>query len=286
VPIEVIQKHAIPLDKIHAGKPILAYDGAEYTGRFEQPVNHAIKVLIPGAAGANYETRTSEFLKSAGLVRVLTNNCAVNQSVDRVFHITRVTRFSDESASELASAPPSTVAVTKAPRPQPKGLKARYQPFGVTNGATDKLGVDASDNDEDVDMAEAPPLQSGSAAGAKSDTPKKAAKKRKHGDVEKATPNKEEAVSTPVKKPKKARVDSSNIKAADSSAAKPVKQTPIAPPTLPSSAKTAASLEASQSSPAKKSKKSKSKDSASVKTKMPPKVTPVLPPTVPNMKSS
>ncbi|KAK3290687.1 uncharacterized protein B0H64DRAFT_54118 [Chaetomium fimeti] len=55
VPIEVIQKHAIPLDKVHAGKAIFAHEGNEYTGQFEEPVNHAIKVLIPGKTGTNYE---------------------------------------------------------------------------------------------------------------------------------------------------------------------------------------------------------------------------------------
>jgi hypothetical protein len=56
VPIEVIQKHAIPFDKIHAGEPILTHGGADYTAHFEQAADHAIKVLIPGKTGTNYET--------------------------------------------------------------------------------------------------------------------------------------------------------------------------------------------------------------------------------------
>jgi len=177
-------------------------------------------------------------------------------------------RFGEDGDSELAS------AATSVARPQPKGLKARYQPFGVANGTTGNLGVDASGDDEDVEMTQAPPLLSGS-AGAKSDTPK-AAKKRKHGDVEKATPNKEAAVSTPAKKSKKARVDSSSAQAVEPLASKAVKQTPIVPPVPPTSAKAAASLE----------KKSKKKGPASSETKKPSKVTPVLPPAVPSMKSS
>ena len=198
---------------------------------------------------------------------MLADTQTVNQSVDRVLHITRVMRFGEDGDSELAS------AATSVARPQPKGLKARYQPFGV-NGTKGSLGVDASGDDEDVEMTQAPPLLSGSA-----DTPK-VAKKRKHGDVEKATPNKEAAVSTPAKKSKKARVDSSNTPAVEPLPSKAVKQTPIVPPVPPTSAKTAAPLEPSQSSSTKKSKKTSSE------TKKPSKVTPVLPPAVPGMKSS
>jgi len=60
VPIEVVQKHAIPLDKVHAGKAIFSHEGTDYTGQFEEPVSHAIKVMIPGKTGTNYETRKSE----------------------------------------------------------------------------------------------------------------------------------------------------------------------------------------------------------------------------------
>ncbi|KAH6623564.1 hypothetical protein F5144DRAFT_623487 [Chaetomium tenue] len=82
VPIEVIQKHAIPLDKVHAGKAIFAHEGSEYTGQFEEPVNHAIKVLIPGKTGTSYE--------------------AHSQSVDRVLHITRDTTSTPVKKSKKA----------------------------------------------------------------------------------------------------------------------------------------------------------------------------------------
>ncbi|KAK4032350.1 hypothetical protein C8A01DRAFT_41209 [Parachaetomium inaequale] len=249
VPIEVIQKHAIPLDKVHTGKSIFAHEGADYTGHFEETVNHAIKVLIPGKTGSNYET--------------------LKQPVDRVLHITRVTRFGDDTETELAAAAVTPTVVAKAPRPQPKGLKARYQAFGVPNGAS-SVGIDASDNDEDVEMAQAPPLD------AKSDT--KAAKKRKHGDVEK-TSNQDEAASTPIKKAKKARVDSSSTKAVEPSPAKAAKQTPIAPPPIPPATKAVVPSEPAQSAPKKTKGKGKSKkDAASAEkasdSKKPTKVTP------------
>jgi hypothetical protein len=182
----------------------------------------------------------------------------VNQSVDRSLHITRVTRFAEEREAEIAAAAASP-ATTKPPRPQPKGLKPRYQPFGVTNGGASNVEQDSSDNDEDVEMAPAPPLLTESA---KSDTPKKAAKKRKHGDVEKGTPDKEEPAAKSAKKSKKARVDSK--KAVESEPAE------VAEEPEPAVKK------------AKGKDKSKKKESASA----PAKVTPILPPAGPGMKST
>ncbi|KAK4143039.1 DNA-directed RNA polymerase I, subunit RPA34.5, partial [Dichotomopilus funicola] len=249
VPIEVVQKQVIPLDKVHTGKSIFAHDGADYTGHFEEPINHAIKLLIPGKTGANYET--------------------LDHSVDRVMHITRVTRFDQEAKSDAVSAVAavSSPAITGAPRPQPKGLKARYRPFGATKGN------DESTEEEDVQMGDAPVLSS------KTDTPKVvAAKKRKHGDVEKATPKKEESTSTP-KKSKKARVNGSSLAREDK---------------LEAPVTVAHTLSAS--SETRSAKKSKSKDKSQTtdspapvqKPKGPqkaPKITPVPPPVIPGVTS-
>lgn len=197
--------------------------------------------------------------------KLFTDSRTDSQSVDRVLHITRVTRFGEEGETEPGLIAAPTTLVTQAPRPQPKNLKARYQPFGVANGSAGPIGVDAWD-DEDVEMTQAPPLN------AKSTTPKKAAKKRKHGDVEKGSATPQDTVSTPVKKPKKARVESSNIEQADPSPAK------------------AAKVTASEPSSVKKPKgKDKSKKKAAAgepsEFKKPAKVTPILPPAIPGVKS-
>lgn len=189
----------------------------------------------------------------------------VSHSVDRVFHITRTTLFDEdqETQADSISAPPAVFAQA---RPQPKGLKARYQPFGV------KVKIeDASDEDvDDVEMTQAPPLKD-----ATSDTPKKAAKKRKHGDVEKGTPSKEETTATPAKKSKKPRVDSSK------------KQTPIAPPSIPpvDNAKPAKAAATPDVSSTKKSKSKKKDAEAKSSVKTPAKVTPIPPP-IPGSKST
>ncbi|KAK3305787.1 DNA-directed RNA polymerase I subunit RPA34.5-domain-containing protein [Chaetomium strumarium] len=277
VPIEVIQKHTIPFEKIHAGQPILAHEGADYTGHFEEAANHAIKVLIPGKTGTNYET--------------------LNEHVSQVFHITRVTRFNGDEKTQptpAATAAPRPV-VANAPRPQPKGLKARYQPFGVSNGGNGEVGLgQSSDSEEDVEMTQAPALLTNAVSDAKADTPKQAAKKRKLGDVEKGTPSQGDASITPAKKSKKARVDDSIKKGTEAVSTKAIRQTPIAPPPVPSVvAKAAASPAPAPSSSARKSKKDKGKkkDSASAentggsKKPVPAKVTPILPPAVPGVKS-
>ncbi|KAK4131404.1 hypothetical protein BT67DRAFT_436281 [Trichocladium antarcticum] len=237
VPIEVIQKHAIPLDKVHAGKSIFSHEGGEYTGAFEETVNHAIKVLVPGKGGNRYET--------------------ANQTVDRVFHVTRVTRFGEDDEGQPSLPATSATVTSKAPRPQPKGLRARYHPFGVTSGSVGNAGADESDSDQYVKMVRAPPLT-------KAATPKKAAKKRKHGDVEKGTPDLEEVAATPAKKSKKARTD------------KAAKQAAPDPPQTDTTSAVKKS----------KSKDKTKKDSASTGTKKPKKITPVPPPAIPTSKST
>lgn len=56
VPIEVIQKQAIPLDKMQSGKPFLTHNGYDYTGAFEDPSTvRTIKLLIPAKTANEYE---------------------------------------------------------------------------------------------------------------------------------------------------------------------------------------------------------------------------------------
>lgn len=191
----------------------------------------------------------------------------MDHSVDRVMHITRVTRFDQEAKSDAISAVSavSSPAITGAPRPQPKGLKARYQAFGTVKGS------DEFAEDEDVQMGNAPALPV--------NTPKAAPpKKRKHNDVEKATPKQEESTSTPVKS-KKARVNGSSL----------AKEEKIEAPVTVAHTSSASS----ETRPAKKSKsKDKSKKTeppAPVQNLKGPqkvlKVTPVPPPFIPGVSS-
>ncbi|KAK3385026.1 DNA-directed RNA polymerase I subunit RPA34.5-domain-containing protein [Podospora didyma] len=259
VPVEVIQQHSVPLDKLQAGKPMFAHDGADYTGEFQEAAGHTIKVFIPASSGKKYKM--------------------IEEPLDQVLHIKRVTRFGDESTQPPAALPP--VLSSKPPRAQPKGLKPRNFPIGVPGGITGKIGTDTtSDSSEDVEMSQAPPFPSST------ETPKNAAKKRKHEVIEKGTPDKG-APSASAKKTKKARVDSSAAPS-QGTPAKPVKQTPIAPPQIPSTTPTdsvkkpSSRKDKSVETPAKSSqfKTINNLKSASKK------VTPVLPPVIPSMKST
>lgn len=56
LPIEVIQKHPIPLDKIQSGKSFVAHNGDDYNGAFEDASTvHTIKLLIPSKEGNQYQ---------------------------------------------------------------------------------------------------------------------------------------------------------------------------------------------------------------------------------------
>ncbi|KAK3376708.1 DNA-directed RNA polymerase I subunit RPA34.5-domain-containing protein [Lasiosphaeria ovina] len=261
VPIEVIQEQSLPLDKMRDGKTIFSHNGAEYSGDLQEAMDHTIKVFIPGEAGQKYES--------------------LQRPIDRVLHIKRVTHFNMEGESALLAAAP------KLPRPQPEGLKVRYRPIGISDGADGKTGTGASspESDNDVEMTQAPP------AGISSETPEKKTKKRKHDVVDKGTPGLEDSTSASATKTKKARVGQSKAAAASqgSTPAKTIKQTPVVPPTVPSvngnSASARKAVIAKEKNVETPSKSSQSKTITGPKSDS-KKVTPVHPPSVPGMKSA
>lgn len=143
---------------------------------------------------------------------------AVNGSVDQIMHLKRVTQFSEGGESLLSLTQTTHTPSTARPaRQQPPNLKARFQPFGV-NGSNGEMAPPPSSRNEDVDMEDAPPPSS-------QKTPAKEAEKKNKRKHEAETPK---AEST--KKSKKAKIE----KEPPSSAIKPIKQTPIAPPSIPS----------------------------------------------------
>ena len=216
----------------------------------------------------------------------------MKRPIDQVVHIKRVTRFTQDSDSQKGPvAVPGSSVAPKGPRPQPKGLKARYQPLGAPPAPMGKIGVDASsDSDEDVAMFQAPPLP-GFGAPATSEAPKLGHKKRTHRTVEHSTLVQEGADSTSAMNSKKARTEvngGSESITTDSSARKVTKQTPIVPPSVPT--KNGASLSKARlpaSSPVPTSALDKLPStqplpSSSVNGLK--KVTPVLPPVIPGLK--
>lgn len=181
--------------------------------------------------------------------------------------IRRITKLGAPTAT-----PASVGSTTKVARPQPKGLKARFQPLGVSSDMG-TLGLDAEDED-DVEMYDAPDTGSTPKASKKtgkstkdSTEPKQSASKskkskRKHSvsedeDAAAAEQLLEESVSA-VTKSKKQKTASLGSPDLGSEPALPaLRQTFVAPPPVPGSS---ATVDAA-STPAKKAKKSKTSKS-------------------------
>ncbi len=181
--------------------------------------------------------------------------------------IRRITQIGATTAT-----PASVGSTTKVPRPQPKGLKARFQPLGVSSDMG-TLGLDTDDED-DVEMQDAPATGSTPKASQKtgkstkdSADPKQSASKskkskRKHSisddeDAAAAEQLMEESVSA-VTKSKKQKTASRGSPDLGSEPALPaLRQTFVAPPPIPGSSATADAA----STPAKKAKKTKTSKS-------------------------
>ncbi|KAK2015460.1 DNA-directed RNA polymerase I subunit [Colletotrichum eremochloae] len=137
IPINVVEKLQIPMDKAQNGDAIFKHNSEDYTVGFDVG-STAVQLLIPNKKGTRYEQ--------------------ASQKVDKVLHVKRVTQL---IGSEPRAPRPSQ---PNAARPQPPGLKARFHPIGVSDDTPlGSIGFDASpDSDEDVDMAPAPALPSSS----------------------------------------------------------------------------------------------------------------------------
>ncbi|KAK1968396.1 DNA-directed RNA polymerase I subunit [Colletotrichum sublineola] len=137
IPINVVEKLQIPMDKAQNGDAIFKHNSEDYTVGFDIG-STAVQLLIPNKKGTRYEQ--------------------ASQKVDKVLHVKRVTQL---IGSEPRAPRPSQ---PNAARPQPPGLKARFHPIGVSDDTPlGSIGFDASpDSDEDVDMAPAPALPSSS----------------------------------------------------------------------------------------------------------------------------
>ncbi|KAK3321591.1 DNA-directed RNA polymerase I subunit RPA34.5-domain-containing protein [Apodospora peruviana] len=249
IPIEVIQKHAIPLAKVQSGQAIFSHNGDDYNAMFEEAsVSHSIKVIIPSNKLGQFETS--------------------KRPIDQALHLKKVTRFAQGGIINQ----PAPAITAKAPRPQPKGLKARFAPIGASDAPMGKIGAsENSESDEDVEMSQVPLLlpSSGSV-----ETPGTKTKKRKHAAAEK--PGAETPASSKKSK-KKARVDALGTPAAgtqDSASKKAAKETPIASP-IPVNGESSSQVPNS----------SQPKTINGVKSAL-KKETPILPPSIPGMRSS
>ncbi|KAL7951508.1 DNA-directed RNA polymerase I subunit [Trichoderma barbatum] len=238
VPISVIENIEIPMDRSQLGNRVFSHDGQDYGVSFDTiSTKSSIQILIPSASDSKYQP--------------------ARQQIHQTMHIKRIANLGGAAASSVGPAP------RRPARPQPKGLRARYQPFGV-NTPMGNIGADAP-GDEDVDMADAPAaVATPKSANKEKKKSKKDDAKKKEADVaasnvadaksskadrkgkRKHTTSEDDAITaedqlreeiqsaeTKSKKQKTARASSPDLGAELPSTAK--KQTPIAPPAIPSS---------------------------------------------------
>ncbi|KID98233.1 RNA polymerase I, subunit RPA34.5, partial [Metarhizium majus ARSEF 297] len=263
VPISVVQNMEIPMNQSRSGDSIFSHDGEDYGISMDSMTpKSSIQILIPSSDGTRYQS--------------------ASRPIDQVMQVKKITQLGQGSGAT------SSVGPTPKPpaRQQPEGLKARYQPYGVTS-PMGQIGVDASFHiEDDTEMADAPApaIPSGSAQ-SKSD--KKEKKRKEKG--ESGTPRKgkrkhvsseDDAVAateqlmgenlsaeTKTKKQKTERVGSPDLGSdAPPSSAVSKKQTLLVPPAIPGS------------TPSSKSKPSKSKPETPASK---PRVTAVPVPQVP-----
>ncbi|KAM0257601.1 hypothetical protein ACHAQJ_004301 [Trichoderma viride] len=239
VPISVIQNLEIPMDQSQLGDRIFSHEGQDYGLSFDTMTpKSSIQILIPSASDSKYQP--------------------ARQQIDQTMHIKRITSLGGAATSTAGPAP------RRAPRPQPKGLRARYQPFGV-NTPMGNIGADAPE-DEDVEMGEAPETmatpksakkdkkskkedvkQSKSKGTVGAETPDAKSSKTDRKGKRKHTISEDDAfaaaeqlrkesdsVETKSKKQKVTRATSPDLGSELPLTSK--KQTPIAPPAIPSSA--------------------------------------------------
>ncbi|KAF5660739.1 hypothetical protein FHETE_8799 [Fusarium heterosporum] len=230
VPISVVQNLEIPMNQSRSSDKLFSHDGDDYGISFESIAPKGnIQIVIPSSDGSQYRQTPKQ--------------------IDQVMQVKKITQLGANSSVGPVPKP--------APRAQPAGLKARYQPIGVNEP------MNNDDDQDDVEMAEAPVL---SAKTSKKDKKRKTKetsdKKQKKGqsvpepteetvtpdtrkNKRKLTASEEDAAAVVeqlqqeakaanrAKKQKTDRVGSPDL-GSEPASTNAKKQTPVLPPTLPS----------------------------------------------------
>ncbi|KAF5659163.1 hypothetical protein FDENT_13978 [Fusarium denticulatum] len=124
VPISVVQNLEIPMNQSQSTDKLFSHNGEDYGVSFESIAHKGnIQIMIPSDR-PQYQP--------------------VTKQIDQVMQVKKITQLG--STKSVAPVP------KPAPRAQPAGLRARYQPIGV-NEPMGSIG-----DDEDVEMGDAPIL--------------------------------------------------------------------------------------------------------------------------------
>ncbi|KAG5928782.1 hypothetical protein E4U42_008037 [Claviceps africana] len=247
VPISVVQNMEIPMNQSNRDDRVFSHDGEDYGISFDSMVpKSSIQILIPSADGAQYHSAP--------------------QQINQVMHVKKVAQLGRGSLQALPSGP----APKDPRRAQPKGMKLRYQPFGVNTPMGQIGGGDEDSGSEaDIDMADAPtPAVTSASATSKAEKKQKQKKqvadtarkgKRKLSSEDDAAAAAEQLIEenqsakTQPKKQKTQRDASPDLgsdQKSSSSSSTNKKVTQVLPPQVPSSQRSA-------STPATRSKNNK-----------------------------
>ncbi|CAH0037421.1 unnamed protein product [Clonostachys solani] len=261
VPVSVVQNLEIPMDQSQRGDHVFSHNGENYGVSFDTMTpKSTIQILIPSSDGLQYQSAPRQ--------------------VDQIMQVRRITQLGGSSGDQSNVGP----APKPAARPQPEGLRARFKPIGVYDAP-----IVSTTHAEDTEMADAPVSQE-----LPTEKTEKKAKKEKSKKKDKAAP---EAITgldtlTPAKKRKHTASEDDALAAAaqlreesqstDNGAKKRRKdrdgspdlgfehqvggsrQTPVLPPTIPSSLPTFDSSQIASTPTPKRSKKGKKAKSTEV----------------------
>ncbi|KKY30948.1 putative dna-directed rna polymerase i subunit [Diaporthe ampelina] len=209
LPVTVVQDLTIQMDSVQKDLPVLTHNGDDYSLAFEDPsASSSFRLLIPNKKGQEYSE--------------------LDRPIDQLVHFTRSETFPPEGPASVTTT--QTVSkTTRASRPQPEGLRARYTPLGVP-ASKKALAPNASSENKSVANVAAQEVAAIS-------TPKSSSKKKRKHDGEngpEATPaikdsSKSASAEKSAKKQKTIRDDEHT---ADGQAGRketplPSKQTPV-----------------------------------------------------------
>ncbi|KAJ2896962.1 hypothetical protein MKZ38_005061 [Zalerion maritima] len=214
IPVTIIEKMTIDINKIKEGRALLTHNGDQYTMTSEDPSTSKEVTLTVADKGV--------FAKAT--------------HPNQIYHLEQV------RTTTVPHAQPSIAK--KAPRPQPKNLKLRCPTIGVKGknlGKIDPNGTGSDEEEEDVEMTE-PPTPNTKASPKAPEEPvleKSKSKKRKHAEAPdaKAAATEDRQAASPAKKirfeeipSEVTRIVPGSVVAAKKAALAQYDVTPIEPP--------------------------------------------------------
>lgn len=279
LPVTVVQDLTIQMDSAKKDLPVLTHNGDDYSLAFEDPsASSSFRLLIPNKKGQEYSERKHLLLGDSCFLRI-TNHRLVDRPVDQLVHFTRSETFPPEGPGSMTTT--QTISkTTRAARPQPEGLRARYTPLGVP--ASKKALTPNASSEKNKSVANVAAQEAAAVS-----TPKSSSKKKRKHDGEngpEATPATKDSSkrASAEKSAKKQKTIKEEEHAADGQAGR--KETPVPlPPHLSVgsssgsnfSVQRAASAAPPATQPAPVHRRSASPGARLTSTQLPSKQTPV-----------